>query len=232
VDRLIDERVLVRGADGGRRARRVRDLVAALDIGVKVVLTFFLALVAVDPTWGNLEGKAPVARAVTYPLVAFVAPLVLRLCRPASPFPWGVDLLISLGCFSDILGNRLDLYDTIQWFDDWMHFMNTALLSGAVVAITTTAANAGAADVVQRAVGLGMTMALGWEIVEYVSFVTRSSELPTAYADTVVDLSLGWAGSVVAGATVATIWWRRLQHDGGPGAKAAPRVPPARDLRP
>ena len=232
MDRLIDERVLVRAGSGGPSARRLRGTVAALDVGVKVVLMFFLALVVADPTWGNMEGKAPVARAVTYPLVAVVAPLVLRLCRPASPFPWGADLFISLSCFSDILGNRLDLYDSIEWFDDWMHFMDTAFLSGAVVAITTTAKNAGAVDVIQRAVGLGMTMALGWEIFEYVSFVTRSSELPTAYADTVVDLGLGWLGSVVAGAAVATIWWHRRRRDSGPGTEDAPSVPRARDLRP
>jgi hypothetical protein len=32
------------------------------------------------------------------------------------------DLLITLTCFTDIMGNRMDLYDTVVWFDDWMHF--------------------------------------------------------------------------------------------------------------
>lgn len=212
MDELLDQRVRPARPDSATRPRRIRGFLAVTDLAVKGVLLFFLALVVVDPTWGNLEGKAPLARAVTYPMLAVVAPVVLRLCRPTTPFPWGADLLISVSCFSDILGNRLDLYDTIEWFDDWMHFMDTALLSGAVVAVCTTAANARPFDVLQRALGLGMTMALAWEIFEYVSFVTRSSELPTAYADTVVDLALGWLGSLVAGAVVATTWWARRRR--------------------
>ena len=35
--------------------------------------------------------------------------------------PWLPDLLITITCFTDILGNRMDLYDTVVWFDDWMH---------------------------------------------------------------------------------------------------------------
>lgn len=187
-------------------------LLVVLDVGVKAVLLFFLALVAVDPGWGNLEGKAPVARAVTYPMVALLAPVVIRWCQRRAPFPWGADLLISLTCFSDILGNRLDLYDTVAWFDDWMHFMNTGLIAGAVVALTTTVRHA-ATDVALRAVAIGMTLALGWEVFEYVSFVTRSPELPLAYGDTVVDLCLGWFGSCVAGCVVAALHSRRRHRD-------------------
>jgi hypothetical protein len=38
------------------------------------------------------------------------------------------------------------------------------------------------------------------------SFLTRSPELPTAYADTVVDLSLGWLGAALAAAVILTLW--------------------------
>jgi hypothetical protein len=44
-----------------------------------------------------------------------------------------------------------------------------------------------------------MTLALAWEVWEYFAFVTRSSEVGTAYADTVGDLALGWLGAVAAG---------------------------------
>lgn len=192
-------------APRARRARRRVPPLAVLDIGVKATLLLFLALVAIDPTWGHLEGKAPMARAILYPLPALLGPLVLwRWCR-GRPFPWGADLLISLTCFSDILGNRLDLYDTVSWFDDWMHFMNTGLLAGALVVVTTTARHS-PGDVVLRALAIGVTLALAWEAFEYRTFVRSSPELPTAYADTVVDLCLGWLGSLVAGVVVA---WSR-----------------------
>lgn len=183
-----------------------------LDIGVKAVLLGFLVLVAVDPAWGNLEGKAPVARAILYPMPALLVPVVVLWRRPDAPFPWGPDLLISLSCFSDILGNRLDLYDTVSWFDDWMHFMNTGLLAGAVVALTTTAQRH-PFDILLRAVAVGATLALAWEVFEYFSFVRRSRELPTAYADTVVDLSLGWLGSLSAGVVVALLLSRRRRRE-------------------
>ena len=39
-------------------------------------------------------------------------------------------------CFSDFLGNRLNLYDTVVWFDDFMHFANTGLLTAAFLLLT------------------------------------------------------------------------------------------------
>lgn len=138
-------------------------------------------------------------------------PVVSRLHRPLAPFPCGADLLISLTGFSDILGNRLDLYDTVTRFDDWMHLMNTGLITGGVV-LLTTGPRASTAGIVVRALGIGMTLALGWEIYEYLAFVTRSPELPTGYADTIGDLGLGWLGSLLAGLLVVFARAKRDRH--------------------
>lgn len=200
--------------------------VVALDVVAKSALLFFLALVAVDPEWGNLEGKAPVARAVTYPLLALVLPIAWLAFRWTPRFPWMADLLITLTCFTDVLGNRFDLYDTIEWFDDWMHFVDTGLLAAAIVLLTTTRAT-GIADVLVRAVAIGITAALAWELFEYVSFVTRSDELPTAYADTLIDLMMGWLGAVTA-AVVVHVVRRRLQAPRASEAPSEPRPPPRR----
>lgn len=180
-------------------------LVAALDLAAKGTLLCLLLLVLVEPSWGNLEGKAPVMRAITYPLFAFAVPLVWVLRGRRGSFPWLADLLITLMCFSDILGNRLDLYDEIVWFDDWMHFMNTALLSTAFVVLTMTRRKS-SIEIMEGAVSVGLTAALAWELFEYVSFLTRSAEWPTAYSDTLGDLILGWLGSMVAGAVLAIVW--------------------------
>ncbi|MDO9497682.1 MAG: hypothetical protein Q7J48_18415 [Nocardioides sp.] len=181
-------------------------LVRFLDIAAKVVLLLLLALVAVNPEWGNLEGKAPVTRAITYPMFAFILPVVwVAFLRARRPFPWVADLLVTLACFSDILGNRLDLYDQITWFDDWMHFMDTGLVSAAVV-ILTLDHTATLAAVVERAIAVALTASLAWELFEYFSFVTRSSELTWAYADTLGDLTLGWLGSVLAALLIHATW--------------------------
>lgn len=171
--------------------------VVAMDVAVKMSLLILLAIVLVDPEWGNLEGKAPVARAVIYPLLSLVVPLVwgVRIARgDVAAYPWLADLLVSLTCFSDVLGNRLDLYDTIVWFDDGMHFVNNALL-GAAMIILTMPLTASFFDQLQRSVAFVMTASLLWELFEYVSFVTRSAEYPKAYGDTLSDLALGWLGA-------------------------------------
>lgn len=179
----------------------------ALDVTAKATLLVFLALVLVDPGYGNLEGKAPVARAVTYPLLAFAVPAAWWLRRERPAYPWLADLLVTLTCFTDILGNRLDLYDSVEWFDDWMHFVNTGLLSGAVVLLTLQRTS-GRLAVLERAVAFGATAALAWEVFEYLSFLTTSPELPTAYADTIVDLYLGWLGAALAAVVIPALWRR------------------------
>jgi hypothetical protein len=130
-------------------------------------------------------------------LVAFLVPLWCLWRRPGRPYPWLADLMLTIPGFSDVLGNRLDLYDRIWWFDDFMHFFNTGTLSAAVV-VLARAAHAPLSRRLVLAVAAGMTLALAWEVWEYLAFVTRSGESGTAYGDTVWDLALGWLGAVVA----------------------------------
>ena len=189
-------------------AERIAALALAV-VAAKVVLMTMLVLVLVDPTWGHLEGKAPVARALLYPTVALVVP-VYRILRPSTePYPWLSDLLLTLSGFTDILGNRLDLYDRVWWFDDAIHLGVTLCVSAAVVLLTVqrTATFAAVRD---RSVAFGMTAAVGWELFEFVSFVTRSSEAPTAYADTIGDLVLGWTGAWLAAWLVHSYWRHHL----------------------
>ena len=194
------------GVDGrGVRAPAV----AWLDVLAKVVLLGFLAVVVIDPEWGHLAGKAPTLRALTYPLLAFAVPLWWAVRRPGSPYPWLPDLLLTFTAFSDILGNRLNLYDRIRWFDDWMHFANSTAVTAALVLLTLHR-TVSAVAVLERSVALGMTAALTWELFEYFSFLTRSTELPTAYADTVGDLALGWLGTIAAWLLVHHSWRHHL----------------------
>jgi hypothetical protein len=58
------------------------------------------------------------------------------------PYPFAVDVLFVLPFLIDTIGNALNLYDTIDWWDDANHFVNWALLSGAVaVALSRTHGN-------------------------------------------------------------------------------------------
>jgi len=204
--------------------------VVVADVAAKVLLVLAVSRVALDPGWGNLEGKAPVARAVTYPMLALLVPL-LHALRPLGtagrvaagvaghgrPYPWGADLLVTLPAFSDILGNRLDLYDRVTWFDDVIHLGSTAALSAGVLLLS----GAAAASLWRRlevAVAAGLTLSLAWELWEFAAFVTRSAEVGTAYADTLGDLALGWVGAVLAAGLV-----RAPEGTSGPAAHLPPR---------
>ncbi|KRF34751.1 hypothetical protein ASG94_11310 [Nocardioides sp. Soil805] len=196
---------------------------AVLDVLGKVVLAGFLLAVLVDPSWGNLEGKAPTARALTYPMLAFAVPVWWHAYRPARPYPWLADLLLTYTAFSDVLGNRVDLYDTVAWFDEWMHVTNVACVAAALVLLTLPSTSSGWA-VLAGSVALGMTAALAWELFEYVAFVTRSPEMPTAYGDTLGDLLMGWCGTVLAAALVHHAWRHHLTASPEISAQAQARL--------
>ena len=71
--------------------------VVALDVTAKAVLLWLMVRVALDPAWGNLEGKSPGTRAVTYPLLSLVVPAVFFLrAPPRGGYPWVADLLMTV----------------------------------------------------------------------------------------------------------------------------------------
>ena len=185
-----------------------------LDVAVKVALVALLVSALVFPDLSGIKGKASTARLVVYPLGALAVPLWWGLYGRrragragqaggrAAGFPWLADLLVSLPWFLDLLGNRLDLFDTVPWWDDAMHFLNWLLLTaGVLLAWAPRGVSRGV--VVMCALGFGVSAALLWELGEYVAFVRNSPELGTAYTDTLGDLALGSLGAVLAGLVVA-----------------------------
>jgi hypothetical protein len=190
---------------------------AAADLVAKAALAIFLVLAVLDPDWGNMAGKAPVARAVTYPLWSLTVPVVWLLTGGRrQAFPWVPDTLVTITCFTDVLGNRLDLYDRLLWFDDGVHLVNVALLSAALLLLTTHDQTS-TICLLERSIAFGTSAALTWELYEFVTFVTRSPERTTAHADTLGDLALGWLGAVVAAAAVAVVHGRERSAVAGCG---------------
>ncbi|MFI5711109.1 hypothetical protein [Kribbella sp. NPDC051620] len=169
----------------------------------KVALFALLLTAIIWPDLSGIKGKASGARLVVYPLGALVLPLWwFAYGRSKSKlhkaFPWHADLLITLPWLVDLLGNRLNLFDTINWWDDAMHFILWGLLTaGALTAFAPRELTRGLTTFV--ALGFGATAAVIWELGEYVAFVRHSPELQTAYTDTLGDLTLGTLGALLAG---------------------------------
>lgn len=185
-------------------------LIAAADILVKAALFILLLVAVIDPAAVNLDGKAPIARATVYPLGALVVPAIWWLWFRDRKFPWTGDLLISLPWLTDLLGNVLDLFDSIVWFDDWIHFGNWFLLTAGLLLLTLPATS-GVIATYERALALGVPMAVGWELGEYVTFVATHQEYATAYTDTLGDLGMGSLGALLA-ATVVYLARRRVRQ--------------------
>ncbi|MCD4525216.1 hypothetical protein [Nocardioides sp. cx-173] len=199
-------------------------LARGLDIFAKGTMLLLLVMATINPEWGNLEGKAANARTVGYSVLAFSVPAVWYFFwRDRASFPWVADLLVTITCFSDTLGNRLDLYDLIWWFDDWMHFVNTGLLAAAFILLTLHR-SATLGRTIERALAFGVTAALAWEIAEYFAFVSKSSERAGAYDDTLGDLALGTLGVVMAALIVHLMWQQGRLRDTAPQLTASHSV--------
>lgn len=150
----------------------------------------------------QFEGKAFGWRLLTYPVAGLIVPAGWWLAGRPRPYPCAADALLVAPFLIDVLGNALDLYDSVSWWDDANHFVNWALLSGAFGLVVRRLA-LGPWAVFGLVTGFGATTAILWELAEYVAFIRNSSELATAYTDTLGDLMLGLGGSVLAAAFTA-----------------------------
>jgi hypothetical protein len=183
-----------------------RPLVFWLNVAVKLALVALLAF-SVFSGLERFEGKAMTGRALTYPLAAFLVPvgwwLYRRRRRGAVAYPYALDILLVLPFLVDVAGNALDLYDTVEWWDDLNHFVNWGLLTAAFGQLLVRLP-VGRLATLGLCVGFGAVTAVLWEFAEYWTFIRDSPELETAYEDTLGDLALGLSGSTIA--SFATAW--------------------------
>ena len=174
-----------------------------LNVAVKASLVLLLAFGA----FSGLErfaGKAFGWRLIGYSVAALIVPAIWAARGRRSAYPYASDTLFVLPFLIDTLGNALDLYDTIDWWDDANHFVNWALLSGAFAAALARTYIRGA-ELFGLIVGFGGVTAILWEIGEYFAFIRNSSELSTAYTDTLGDMALGLSGSPLTAAITVLV---------------------------
>ena len=177
----------------------------AVDVAIKVVTVAMLGWAVLTPGLPQFQGKAFEGRAIVYPIALLVVPVGWWLFgRRRMPFPIAADVLIGLPFLIDVVGNALNLYDTIGWWDDLNHLVNWALHTAAIGLLlrhgTWTPATR-----VALAFCWAVTTAVLWELAEYVTFVPNSPEATTAYADTLLDLALGMLGGLIAAILVARL---------------------------
>jgi hypothetical protein len=179
-----------------------------LNLAVKAALVGLLTFAVARQDLPQFDGKAMVGRALTYPIAALIVPVAWWLLSRSRQrdYPYALDVLLVLPFLIDVAGNAANLYDTISWWDDANHFVNWAILVSAFgqLLIRLPLERWAAWGL---AVGFGAVTAVLWEFAEYYTFIRNSPELRTAYTDTLGDLALGLAGSVLAATVTVTVLW-------------------------
>ena len=180
-------------------------LLLLVDLAVKAATVGLLAWAVLNPDLPQFSGKAFTGRAIAYPIALLLLPIGWRLLgRSQMGFPVGADILFSLPFLIDVVGNALNLYDTIPWWDDANHLINWFLHTSAV-ALLLRAGPWGYRTRVILAFAWDVTSAVVWEFAEFVTFVPGSPEAVTAYADTLLDLALGMLGGLIAAIVVGRV---------------------------
>lgn len=198
----------------GSRAFPIAVAIFVLTVGQLAVATFV-------PGLSQFEGKGFGARLVLYPAMMLLVPAIwaIRARRSGRAddgdgAPWAAFAWIMLPFLIDVTGNTFNLYDAISWWDDLNHLVNWCFLSLGTGLLVRRAGVGPRWVLAVLIAGLGAMMAIGWEVGEYYAFIRHSSELQTAYTDTLGDEVLGTLGATLA-ALIITFRGSRSQNRRG-----------------
>ena len=163
-------------------------------------------------------------RLLWYPIAVLALPVVWRLAAKGKPYPYTADALLTIPFLIDVLGNVVDFYDKIGWWDDVNHFANWLFLSlgfGVLLLRTRFEPIALAGFVL----AFGASLAILWELGEYLTFIrTNEEEFSTAYTDTLGDLTFDLVGSLIAATITYVAASRRDRAGAHPVEPSAPAI--------
>lgn len=183
------------------------------NIAVKVLLVLFLLHAVAFPDLEQYQGKGMGWRLVLYPLTVLIVPAIwwLRGRRP-TPYPHHIDLVVALPFLLDTAGNTFNLFDTITWWDDFMHLLNWipwVMVAGFIARYRAL----GRLNVALLAWGYGAITHILWEEGEFLAFVQDNpGESTGAYRDTMGDLILSLAGGMIGAVLLATVLWEPVDR--------------------
>ncbi|MDR7086626.1 hypothetical protein J2X11_001465 [Aeromicrobium panaciterrae] len=172
-------------------------------------LTVIQLVVGAFGGFDQFEGKGFGYRLIVYPILMLIVPFIWWRKSKSADLPWGAFALIMSPFLVDVTGNTLDLYDSVDWWDNANHFFNWTLLLWGCGLLLRLIWTGPTWALVLTITGLGAILAVGWEIGEWYTFIRRGTELDGAYEDTLSDELLGTLGALVA----ALIVGRRRKAD-------------------
>lgn len=184
-----------------------------LNIAAKLLLVALFVHYLTYSEWLQYQNKGMHYRLIFYTLMALtvfiVYSWVTRGAKKKLPYPHLADFLITLAFAGDMLGNTLNLFDRVEWWDDLMHFVLWALWVMAIAVLLRMYTGLSKLVIFSLALGFGAATNILWELSEYSTFVTNNpSESLGAYRDTMGDELLSLLGSV-AGSLVIVYSYRK-----------------------
>ncbi len=188
-------------------------LTKSFNIALKLLLVGLLIHLLLNPDLPQYQNKGMTFRLALYPLGAFIGFIIYdivrwRTGRPVI-YPHLLDLLATFCITADMLGNTLNLYDSVDWWDDMMHLVNTIPLVLAIGIAIHMYSRLSRLNVAALTLGFGAVCHILWEIAEYLTFIPHNpQEWPSAYRDTMGDLTMSLIGSVIGAILIATVLWR------------------------
>ncbi len=114
---------------------RARWFETAANVAVKVSMAGAVAFMLAFPDLPQFEQKSLTARAIMYPVLAAIVPVLYVVRRMQGPYPILPDLCWSFALTVDIVGNDLHWYGNWKHWDDTVHFLNTLPLMFIIVAV-------------------------------------------------------------------------------------------------
>ena len=179
---------------------------------LKAALVLFLLHAVAFPDLPQYQGKGIGWRLLLYPISAILVPLVWYAMGhrrgDGAEYPYLIDICVGLPFLIDTAGNAVNLYDTVTWWDDAMHFVTWVPWVLAFGLAMHRRSNLRRFDVAAITIGFGAATHIIWELLEYVAFIRDNpNEYQTAYSDTMGDLTMSLLGSITGGLLVATAFW-------------------------
>lgn len=178
---------------------------------VKAALVICLLAGLMFPDIPGVEGKGWLERSVSYPISALIIPVIWHLTGRRIVYPYLADAMLVSPFLLDLLGNLVNLFDTVQMFDDVLHFLNWTLLVGAMVLLLEPMRLA-RWNLVFLGAGFGAFSIIAWEGIEWIIQEMGTAGLQLTYDDTIGDLVLSTTGGVVGAIVAATVLARRTMR--------------------
>jgi uncharacterized membrane protein len=174
-------------------------MIGVLELGLLVGLVFDLS---------QLDGKGWIPRTIFFNAIVFALPGFWRLSKRRFAFSYIAGGLLAAPFAVDIWGNVFGLYDSVDGFDNYLHFLNWTFLTAffTVTVLRSSPALSGT-TIVSLGAGFGSTMIILWEFMEYLVMKMGTEALHLTYEDTISDLMLSMSGGFV-GALAATLLLR------------------------